>query len=141
MLLFALAIQPLVLRIQSEFDLDLKLWYVDDGTLVGSVADVAKAYQILKDEVPKYCFFLVPHKTSLWWLTMDCVRLRLLFDCRLDVDVNYLPLPGIILMGSPVGSDEFVKQHLSAKSAKVYVVLGMISDPDDAQIAMPLHRF
>jgi hypothetical protein len=119
MLLFALAIQPLVLRIQSERDLDLNLWYADDGTLVGSVAEVAKAYQILKDEGQKSCFFLVPHKTSLWWLTMDCVLLRLQFDCRLDVDVNDLPLPRIVLVGSPVGSDEFVKQHLSAKSAKV----------------------
>jgi hypothetical protein len=65
MLLFALAIQPLVLRIQSECDLDLNFWYADDDTLVGSVAEVSKAYQILKDEGPTYCFFLVPHKTSL----------------------------------------------------------------------------
>jgi hypothetical protein len=106
-----------------------------------SVAEVAKAYQILKDEGPKYCFFLVAHKTSPWWLTMDCVRLRLLFDCRLDVDVNDLQLAGIILVGSPVGCDEFVKQHLSATSAKVDVVLGTIADLDNAQIAMPLHRF
>jgi hypothetical protein len=54
---------------------------------------------------------------------MDCVRLRLLFDCRLEIDVNDLPLPGIVLAGSQVGSDEFVKQHLIAKSAKVDVVL------------------
>jgi hypothetical protein len=118
-LLFAQSIQPLVLRIQSECDLDLNLWYADDGTLVGSVSEVAKAYQILKDKGPKYCFVLVPHKTSLWWLTMDCVRLRLLCGCRLDIKVNDLSLPGIILVGSPVGSDEFVRQHLSAKSAKV----------------------
>jgi hypothetical protein len=32
-------------------------------------------------------------------------------------------------------------QHLSAKSAKVDVALGMIADLDNAQIAMPLHRF
>jgi hypothetical protein len=132
MLLFALTIQPPVLRIQSECDLEPNLWYADDDTLVGSVSEVAKMHQIIKDEGPKYCFFLVPHKTSLWWLTMDCVRLWLLFECRLDVDVNDLPLPGIVLVGSPVGSDEFVKQHLSAKSAKVDVVLGMIADMDNA---------
>jgi hypothetical protein len=72
-LLVALAIKPLVPRIQSECDVELNLWYAGDGTLVGSVAEVAKAHQILKDEGPKYCFFLVPHKTSLWWLTTDCV--------------------------------------------------------------------
>jgi hypothetical protein len=141
MLLFALSIQPLVLRIQSECDLELNLWYADDDTLVGSVAEVAKAYQILKDEGPKYCVFLVPHKTSLWWLTMDCVLLRLLFDCRLEVDFNDLPLPGIVLVGSPVDSDKFVKQHLSTKSAKADLVLGMIADMDNAPIEMQLHRF
>jgi hypothetical protein len=120
---------------------NLNLRYADDGILFGSVAEVSRAYQILKDEGQKYCFFLVPHQTSLWWLTMDCVRSRLLFDCRLDVDVKDLPLRGIVLVGSPVGSDEFVKQHLSAKSAKIDVVLGMIADMDNAQIAMPLHRF
>jgi hypothetical protein len=64
MLLFALAIQPLFLRVQSEC-LELNLWYADDGTLVGSIAEVAKAYQIHKDDGSKYCFALVPHKNSL----------------------------------------------------------------------------
>jgi hypothetical protein len=32
--------------------LELNLWYADDGTLVGSIAEVAKAYQILKDDGP-----------------------------------------------------------------------------------------
>jgi hypothetical protein len=143
MLLFALAIKPLVLRIQSECELELNLRYADDGTLVGSVAEVAKAYQILKDKVPKYCFFLVPHKASLLWLTMDCARLLVLFDCRLDVDVHDLPLLGIVLVGSLVDSDEFVMQHLSTKSAKVDVILGIIADMDNAQTAtslLPLGR-
>jgi hypothetical protein len=64
-----------------------------------------------------------------------------LFDYRPDVDVNDLPLPGIVFVGSLVVSDEFVKQHLSARSAKVDVVLGTIADMDNAKIAMPLHRF
>jgi hypothetical protein len=70
---------------------------------------------------------------------MDCERLRLLFDCRLDIDDNGLPLPGTVRMGSPVGSGDFVRQHLIA-SAKVDVVLGLIADMDNAQIAMPLYR-
>jgi hypothetical protein len=106
MLLFALATQPLVLRIQSECDLELNLWYADNGTVVGSIVEVSKAYNILKDDGPKYCFSLVPQKTSFWWRTMDYERLRLLFDCRLDIDGNSLPLPGIVLVGSPVGSDD-----------------------------------
>jgi hypothetical protein len=97
MLLFAVARQHFILRAQSECDLELNLWYADDGALVGSIADVARAYQILNDDGPKYCFSLVPHKTSLWWRTMNSMRLRLLLDCRLDIDDNGLPLPGIVL--------------------------------------------
>jgi hypothetical protein len=131
MLLFALAIQPHILRVQSECDLKLNLWYADDGTLVESIAEVSKAYQILKDDGPKYCFSLAPHKTSQWWRTMGCLRVRLLFDCRLDIDENGHPLLGIVLVGSPVGS-YFVSQHPIPMSAKVDVVLGMIADMDNA---------
>jgi hypothetical protein len=31
-------IQPLILRVQSECDLELNLWYAGDGTLGGSIA-------------------------------------------------------------------------------------------------------
>jgi hypothetical protein len=115
--------------------LELNLWYADDGTLVRSIAKVAKAYQILMDDRPKYCFSLVSHKTSLWWRTKDFVQLRLLFDCRLDIDDNDLPLPVIVLVGSPVGYDDFVKQHLIVTSTKVHAVLGMIADMENAQIS------
>jgi hypothetical protein len=66
---------------------------------------------------------------------MDWVRLRLLFDCHLEVDDNSLPLPDIVLVGSSVGSDDLI-----AESSKVDVVLGMIEDMDNAQIVMPLHH-
>jgi hypothetical protein len=77
----------------------------------------------------------------MWWQTRDCGRLRLFFDCRLDVDDIGLALPGIVLVGSPFGSDGCVKQHLIAKSAKIDMVLGNIVDLDNTQIATPLHRF
>jgi hypothetical protein len=139
-LLFALATKHLVLLVWSECELEPNLWNADDGILVGSIAEVVKAYEILNADGPKYCYFLVPHKTGLWWRTMACVLLRPLFDCRLDVDDNGLPLPGIELVGSPVGPADFAKQHIFAKSVKVDVVLGMIAGMDNAQIELPLHR-
>jgi hypothetical protein len=41
MLLFPLALQTLALHVQSESDLELNLWYADDGTLVRSIGEVA----------------------------------------------------------------------------------------------------
>jgi hypothetical protein len=65
MLLFPLALQPLALHVQSECDLELNLWYADDGTLVRSIAEVAQAYQIQGRRVE---VLLLPgaHKSSLW---------------------------------------------------------------------------
>src|SRR5690348_5042900 len=40
-LLFSLVLHPLARKIEAEFpDLDLSVWYLDDGTIIGSVADV-----------------------------------------------------------------------------------------------------
>jgi hypothetical protein len=64
---------------------------------------------------------------------MDFALLQLWFDCRMDVDVNGLPLPVIVLVGLLVGSANFVKLPF-AKCAKVDVVLGMIADMDNAHI-------
>jgi hypothetical protein len=46
MLLFALAIHPLILRVQSEFDLELNLWYAGDGTLPLMSADQLRYYSV-----------------------------------------------------------------------------------------------
>jgi hypothetical protein len=81
----------------------LNIWYADDGTLVGQFRRLPRRSRTLGR--PNYCFFLVSHKTSMWWQTMDCGRLRMFFDCRLDVDDIGLALPGIVLVGSPFGSD------------------------------------
>ena len=40
-LLFSLVLHPLALKIQREFpDLNLCVWYLDDGTVIGDVNDV-----------------------------------------------------------------------------------------------------
>jgi len=45
-LLFPLVLHPLALRIEAEFpNLDLCVWYLDDGTIIGSAEDVHKLIQ------------------------------------------------------------------------------------------------
>jgi hypothetical protein len=76
MLIYSLAVQPLILSFQSKCELELNLWYADDGNLVGSIAEIAKAYRILKDDGPTYPFALVTHKTNLsgggQWTVRGC---------------------------------------------------------------------
>ena len=139
-LLFCLVIQPLVMRIHVARRLDFNGWYADDGNIYGDIAEVAEAYRILVDEGPAYNFLLVKDKTSLWSPSMDVARLKKTFDCDMDVDVQGRPDDGVVVLGSPVGSDAFVAEHVAEKAAKVDVVLNLVRPLDDAQIALPLHR-
>ncbi|PWA97147.1 reverse transcriptase domain-containing protein [Artemisia annua] len=51
-LLFALALHPLVLKIQDDCALPFHAWYLDDGTIIGDSVQVAKALDIISREGP-----------------------------------------------------------------------------------------
>src|SRR3954463_10200227 len=52
-LLFSLVLHPLALKIEAEFpNLDLCVWYLDDGTIIGSVEDVHKVFELIQKEGP-----------------------------------------------------------------------------------------
>ena len=139
-LLLCLVIQPLVMRIDDACRLDFNGWYADDGNIFGDISQVAEAYRILVDEGPAHNFFLVKDKTSLWSPSMDVARLKESFECDMDADDDGRPDDGVVLVGSPVGYDAFVAEHVAGKAEKVDDVLNLVRPLDDAQIALPLHR-
>src|SRR6478672_12327895 len=50
-LLFSLVLHPLAMRIRDEFpDLDLGVWYLDDGTIIGDV--VYRVFQFIEINGP-----------------------------------------------------------------------------------------
>ena len=52
-LLFSLVLHPLALKIQKEFpNLLLNVWYLDDGCIVGDIADVHAVFQLVQAEGP-----------------------------------------------------------------------------------------
>ena len=52
-LCFSLVLHPLALKIEAEFPhLDLCVWYLDDGTIVGCVEDVHKVFELIQCEGP-----------------------------------------------------------------------------------------
>jgi len=52
-LLFSLVLHPLAVRIQAKFPLlDLCVWYLDDGAIIGSVEDVFGVFELLQNEGP-----------------------------------------------------------------------------------------
>lgn len=71
---------------------------------------------------------------------MDAPNLRETFDCDLEVDNLGNPAEHIVLLGSPVGTDAFVGQHVVDKATKVDDVLEFVRPLDDAEIVLPIHR-
>ena len=66
-LLFSLVLHPLALKIEAEFpNLDLCVWYLDDGTIVGCVEDVHKVFELIQRESPVLGLHLNV-KNEIWW--------------------------------------------------------------------------
>ena len=52
-------LHPLALRIRDDFPhLNLGVWYLDDGTIIGDVDDVFKVFQFIESEGPARGLFL-----------------------------------------------------------------------------------
>ena len=61
-LLFSLVLHPLALKIGAEFpDLDLCVWYLDDGTIIG------KVFELIQREGPALDLHLNFKKNEIWW--------------------------------------------------------------------------
>lgn len=125
--------------LNGEWKLDYNVWCENSGSIIGDV-EVERAYRILLRDGPKYNFKLVRKKRSVWWPMMDCADLRERFNCRLEVDDHDRPLSGILLVCSPVGSDEFVTYLLTQKVEKVDKVLELVKRLKSAQVAMQIHK-
>ena len=67
MLLFSLALQPLVRRLSVQCRPALNRWYADDGTIVGPIDEVIKALTILRDEGPGFGFYRNISKYRAYW--------------------------------------------------------------------------
>lgn len=111
MLLFALATQTLIDKINANCKIEYNFWCADDGNIFGDV-DLVASIPHLPQRRTKMQLFLVKKKTSVWWPTMDTENLRKNFDCSLNVDKDDHPLESIVLVGSPVVTEDFVAAHI-----------------------------
>jgi len=98
-LLFAAVLQILLESIQRQVqNLDLHVWYLDDGTIVGSKADICKVIEIIRTEGPSLGLFLG-----------EC----LIWSPREDADFSGFPVNvvtqcggGVKLLGGSIGNRE-----------------------------------
>ena len=54
-------------KFKKECDLLLNVWYLDDGTLVGTAPEIAKALEIIQKKGPKLGLHLNLSKCEIFW--------------------------------------------------------------------------
>lgn len=68
--LFSLVIQPMIEKLQADCTLDLRIWCVDNRTLVGFIPEISKATQILQATGVILGYHLEVEKSQLWCTTV-----------------------------------------------------------------------
>ena len=144
-LLFSLVLHPVVLAIKNEVpSLMLNCWYLDDGTLVGSLEELEQAVTILETEGPQRGLILSTSRT-----TTPPARPKTTVWSPQVQDPNPDPLnkgvprvneDGIILLGTAIGSDQFIAQALQEKLDKVEAIISLLPNLADAQTEFCLLR-
>jgi hypothetical protein len=133
-LLFSLVLHPLAERIAKEFpDLDLSVWYLDDGTIIGNKADVHKVFELIRVEGPRLGLHLNVKKNEIWW------------PSRTEPDpfpsaVERVENCGVKLLGAPIGTEEYTTTFVTKKLKVLKEVCDLLEQVDDAQIEFGLFR-
>ena len=128
--LFSLAIHPMLVQVRREFQSVLTPSYLDDITILGPISDVTDTYWKLKGHMSNIGLELREEKCEIY--------------SPLGISRCQLPIremkDGFELLGTPVGSDTFVKDVCHGKVEKLNPLLSKLSLLQDAQIGVLLLR-
>ena len=133
-LLFTLALQKVTRQLAVLCPgLDLNSWYLDDGTLVGSRAELAKAMDYLaSDEVRS--MGLVLGDCEVWWPSGDQQ-----FP-ELPVSVSRAPACGTEILKVPVGTEAFIVERLRSRLEKAQKIIEKLPGLEDPHVEFTLLR-
>jgi hypothetical protein len=135
-LLFALVMQPLVLRVKRACPLiPLQAYYLDDGTLLGPPAQLAQALDIIGREGPALGLHLNLSKCEVWWPTMPPS-----LATHFPAAVQLVAASGISLLGSPLGDAAFAEGLVGTRVQGITGTLQHLGRLDDAQVELALLR-
>ena len=132
--LFALALFPLLVKIKEDVpELLAQLWYLDDGTLVGSLETLQQAYDIIAQEAPELGLQLAPGKSSLWGPQNG-------ISDPLQRGIPRADEQGFELLGSPIGSADYIKSSVDKRIAKIAEAVALLPDLEDSHVEFALLR-
>ena len=109
----------------------LNSWYIDDGTLMGSAEDLAKALNIIESDGPAVGIALNRSKSLLYIPQDDAAPLPP------DIPVTH---QGFTLLGCPNGPPSFCEESLLQDVEKIKIALDRLGDLGDSQLETTLFR-
>ena len=137
-LAFSLTLQPILEMIQEEVPtLDVNAWYLDDGTLVGTKDELQAVVDILQREGPARGLHLSTSasvqapalpKSSVWCPGDLSSR----GEDPLARGIPRVRKAGVMVLGAPVGSNQFVRDALERRVRKIQEItahLPLLKDP------------
>lgn len=121
-LLFSLALHKLILEVEREVpQLLLNSWYLDDGTLIGSIPDVQKAWAIIRQKAGQFGLQVNASKSEVWWPSRD----QNLHNAFPDIPGSGLG-NGTEILGSAIGDNAYVGDFVNKKVQKVGSILSQL---------------
>jgi hypothetical protein len=141
-LFFAVVLHPIILRIAAEVPgLLLNGWFLDDGSLIGNFRDLTRAVDIIRDEGPTKGLFLstsatTPRPKSTIW----CPHLPSQDPDPLGHGIPRIQEPGIVLLGSPLGSHHYVHEKIHQKIGKIQELTQLLPNIKDPHSEFVLLR-
>ena len=136
-LLFSLVVLDLLDEIANDVsNLLLQMWYLDDGTFIGSRESILSLLSALQSNGPKYGLHLNLSKCEVFWPTGNQSFPELPPEIRV-----LLKDGGAELLGSPIyGSGDFYDQAFQLRISKVLEAQNRLIDIDNLQIELHLLR-
>jgi len=108
-LLFSLVLHPLACKIEAEFpELDLCVWYLDDGTIIGQVDDVHQVFLLIERDGPALGLHLNVKKNEIWWPNRASPD-------PFPAEVDRVDNAGVKLLGAPIGTKDFTTNFVKKK--------------------------
>jgi hypothetical protein len=112
---FSLVLNKLIREIKARIaGLKLNVWYLDDGTLMGTHEELRQAIEIIQQMGPELGLHINLNKTQVW--------------CGRNEEVEFVLYPegiqfrvggGFKLLGSPIGDNDFCESHFFKLNEKI----------------------
>ena len=131
-LLFCLAINLLISKFSQDFPDLVNLWYMDDGHIGGPTEVIAKIINVISQTGPTIGVFLNLEKSKLFWPHPSQHNSHL-FPPSLPRTSD-----GLVVLGTPIGSEQFISNHFSSKIEKNDRIIKKLPKLNDPQISFAL---